>query len=153
MKRRITSSLIAASMATFGLLPLASPANALSQGSYCFRYPGLGGAASNIKTLIQISTERDPASTAWHTVLEDTADIKGCGAFTLTGTYASDNHVRVIARNDVRGYGSTIRYSWLGVSPLYGFPGDGSSHLGDGIVYCFSVAASCNPSDEIPVPK
>ena len=151
MKRRFITSLIAVAMTLVGLVSLAPPANALAQGTYCFSYPGRGGAASGVTIFIQLSTDPDPASSAWHSVFEDKADINGCGGFTLSGAYASDNYVRVIARTDVRGYGSTVRYSWLGESPLYGLPGDGVAHLGNGVVYCYSVTASCNPSDEKPL--
>jgi hypothetical protein len=150
MIRKIITTMFSLSALVLGSIALAPPAHAATGVSYCFNYPGRGGAASGIPTHVQVNPTDDNVN-GWTTVASDTANINGCGVYTLSGSYATDMYVRVIAFKPVY-HGTTVMYGWLGISALKGTPGGGFVDLGYATVYCYSVAAKCNPADELPAP-
>lgn len=149
MIRKITTTLLSVLALVLGTVVIAHPAQAATGVTYCFKYPGLGGPSSGIPTQVQVNPNDDTIN-GWTTVASDTANINGCGAYTLSGSYATDMYVRVFAYLPVR-HGNTVMYGWLGISQR-ATPGDGTVDLGYATVYCYSIAAKCNPSDELPKP-
>lgn len=149
MIRKVITTLLSVVALVLGTVVLAHPAQAATGVTYCFKYPGVGGPASGIPTQVQVNPNNDVVN-GWTTVANDTANINGCGAYTLSGAYATDMYVRVFALLPVR-HNNTVLYGWAGYSKR-ATPGDGTVDLGYSTVYCFSVAAKCNPADEMPKP-
>jgi hypothetical protein len=75
----------------------------------------------------------------WQTLVRATSNINGCGSFTM-GSY-TNYYAKVVAQNNVTGYGGRVLYSWYGETPLWANPGWQSPFLGTGVVYCTPIAA------------
>jgi hypothetical protein len=149
MIRKTITTLLSALALVLGTVVLAQPAQAATGITFCFKYPGQGGPASGIPIQVQVNPNDDRVN-GWTTVISDTANINGCGSYTLSGDYATSMYVRVFALLPVR-HNNTVLYGWAGYTKR-ATPGEGTVDLGYSTVYCFSVAAKCKPSDEMPKP-
>ena len=126
--RTLRAVLVSAALtlaALVGVAGTATPAQAASSFTSCFRFPApYYGAYGNAPVQVQVWTYG-----AWHTTWYTETGFNGCFSFTLTGA-ARNYPVRVIAQKRM---GTALFY---GVSPYYAPAGAGSYHLGTGLVWC-----------------
>lgn len=132
MLRKTTTALSVLALVMVGSVAVAPSANALSGGTYCFKYAKMGTAYANQPVLIQLSDD----NANWVTAMTAETAPNGCGGFTLWGTW-TQKYVRAVAERKAVGPLKTgIVAVWSGTTPLVGSPGSWTADLGTGGVYC-----------------
>lgn len=131
MIRKIITALSAFAMVAVGSVAVAPPANAASEASYCFQYAN-GYPYARLPVFLQLSAD----TVNWYSVAVMDTDPYGCGTFSIWGDF-TNTYARVQAEHHIKGtVGSGSPAFWIGVSPLYGLPGQGAVNLGTGVMDC-----------------
>ncbi|GAA2138416.1 hypothetical protein [Arthrobacter humicola] len=132
MRRKIMTALFSIVMLVLGTVALASPAQASSGGTFCFRQQNDDPFMNK-----PVSLELSADGNNWYNVLTLQTDESGCGWYTLTGDY-TQYYVRVTADWWWTGINGELRQHWTGFT-IAGSPGTQYDSLGSNIVICASV--------------
>lgn len=132
MIRKITTTLLAIVTLVLGTVALASPAQASSGGTFCFRQQN-DEPFMNKPVSLDLSTD----GTNWYSVLTLQTDQTGCGWYALTGDY-TQYYARVSVDWWWKGDNGELRQHWWGWTAAVS-PGTQQDSLGSNVVICASV--------------